>query len=237
MIWIDVKQSSEEWFTLRRGHPTASRFDQILTPVKETPSASQKKLIAELISEVYSEIPPEGVENFTNRATRWGEECEAHARAYYCLEKGVDVFNGGFCMTEDEALAASPDFLVGLDVTQATEYKVTIRGQTFHGWRGATCKRTGELKCPQGATHAEYILEGTLPSDYKCQCHGHIIVCKPTDDATDFLSYSPGLPPLIVEVKADAFTAKLEAELKKFGAKLVEAMLRFKPAADPAETF
>lgn len=223
-IYFDVKQGSEEWWLLRKGIPTGSRFDMILTPAKGLPSASQKKFIAELIGEIMSEIPPEGVENFTNRAIRWGQECEIHARRWYSLETGREVFNGGFCMSEDGRFGCSPDFLVGLDLSKATDYVRIIDGQKFVGSKGATCKRAGEVKCPQANTHTEYLIDATLPNDYKCQCHGHIIVTG--CEATDFLSYSPGIPELLIEVLPDPFTAKLSAALEPFYADFQAALKR-----------
>lgn len=227
-IYFDVKQGTEDWWLLRKGIPTGSRFDMILTPAKGLPSASQKKFIAELIGEIMSEMPPEGVENFTNRATRWGEECEIHARRWYSLQTGREVFNGGFCMTEDERFGCSPDFIVGLDLSNATEFVRMIDGQRFVGMKGATCAHTGEVKCPQSHTHTEYLLEGTLPNDHKCQCHGHMVVTG--CDATDFLSYSPGIPELLVEVNRDAFTAKLAAALEPFYADFQAALKRIQGA-------
>lgn len=217
MIYFPVSQrpgENDDWFALRRGVPTASRFDQILTPKTERPSSSQKKLMAELISELLSLIPPEGVENHTNRAMRWGTQCEAEARRWYEMQFGVVVDNGGFCMTEDGRFGASPDFLVGLDITNAEPYDRIVGDQIYKGWKGATCLKAGELKCPQGPTHAEYLLDQELPSEYRCQVQGHMLVtgCQ----AVDFLSYSPGMAPLCLTAGPEPFGLKLWEELEAF---------------------
>lgn len=199
MIWHDVEQGSSDWFDLRKGIPTASRFDMILTPKTEKPSSSQKKLICELIGEIMSQIPPEGVENFTNRAVRWGLQCEQEARRYYTLERGLELKNGGFCQADDRRFGASPDSLIGEDGVL-------------------------EIKCPQSDTQAEYLLDGELPSAYRCQVHGHLIVTG--RKWCDFLSYSPGLPALLLRVEPDAFTAKLKEALEAFYGDFQKALKR-----------
>ncbi len=135
--------------------------------------------IAELIGETQALYLPEGVESYTNRAIRWGQQCEEEARRYYCMDRQCDVTNGGFCTTDDGRFGASPDFLVEPD-------------------------GCGELKCPQPGTHVEYILGRGLPEIYKPQVHGHLIVTG--RKWCDFLSYAPGLKPLLVRVEADDFT-------------------------------
>jgi putative phage-type endonuclease len=201
MKFWDVEQGSSEWFELRKGIPTASRFDMILTPAQGKPSKSQDKLIAELIGEKLSIIPPEGVENFTNRAMRWGQQCEHEARLWYEMERGLPVTNGGFCATDDERFGASPDGLVNAE----------------------GCL---ELKAPQASTQVEYVLAGTLPDEYKWQCHGHLVVTG--RKWVDFLSYSPGLPCLLIRVEPNADTDKLRAELEAFHGKYLAALKKIK---------
>lgn len=200
MIFFDVDQGSEEWFTLRKGILTASRTNQILTSKKEEPSTQQDDLIAELIGEKLSLIPPEHVETYTNRSMRWGQHCEEEARRFYCLERNCEVSNGGFCLTDDERFGASPDSLVGTD----------------------GCL---ELKAPQAHTHAKYIMKGGLPLEYKSQCHTHLIV---TGRAwCDLLSYCPGLPPLLVRVTPNEYTAKLKKAMDDFWVRYQDQLAKF----------
>jgi len=203
MKFHDVQQGSEEWFLLRKGVPTASRFDMILTAKTLKPSTQQDALICNLIGEKLSLIPPEGVENFTNRAMDWGRHCEEEARRWYCLERNVDVTNGGFCLTDDGRFGASPDSLIDSD---------------------GGCL---ELKCPQANTQVKYLLTGTLPPEYAAQCHGHLIVTG--RKYCDFLSYSPGLPPLLVRVVPDDFTKQLRIALEVFHEKYAATLKRLDP--------
>lgn len=208
MKYFDVIQGEEPWFKLRNGVPTASRFDMILTPKEGKPSTQQEKLINQLVGERLSLIPPEGVENYTNRAMRWGAQCEAEARAYFCFKTSLEVYNGGFCLDDSGRYGASPDALVG------TETATT----------GAL-----ELKAPQAETQVEYLRNGGLPPAYRWQCQGHLLVTGLP--VCWFLSYSPGLPPLLIRVERGPDTEKLAVALNEFWDRFMEAFEKVKGSA------
>lgn len=182
-------QGSQEWHDLRRGVPTASEFQRILPPKTRKPGAGARSYLEELIGDKMSIYYRENAESFTNKAVRWGEQCEAEARKWYALERNVDVELVGFCTTDDGRFGCSPDGLVGED--------------------GGL-----ELKCPQANTHVGYLLDGVLPTDYMGQVHGSLIVTG--RKWWDFLSYAPGLPPLLVRVTPDEYTEALRKQLDKF---------------------
>jgi hypothetical protein len=197
----ECPQGSDTWFEVRKGIPTASRFDRILTPKKMKLSGQVDGLIAELIGEKFSLITPENVEHYTNRAMRWGEECEAEARRWYSLEVDEDVVQVGFCLTDDGRFGCSPDALVG--------------------------KPGGlELKCPTPKVQVEYLLAGVLPDEYMAQVHGNLIVTE--REWWDFVSYSPGLPPFRVRVVPNSYTRELRVGLEMFWEKFQEALARGK---------
>ena len=182
MKYFDVEQGTEDWIKLRLGVPTASDFDKIMTPAKMQLSKSADKLIARLIGETCSPYLPERAESYTSRAMRWGQETEAEARRFYAMEKNCVVSNGGFVTTDDGRLGCSPDGRIDED--------------------GGL-----ELKCPEPATHVQYLLDGGMPDEYKPQVHGQLIVTG--FKYVDFLSYCDGLPPLLVRVEPDLYTLKL----------------------------
>jgi len=195
-----MEQGSDLWFAIRKGVPTASNFHRIITPAKRKYSSQAEDYILELIGDKFSEIPPEGVENFTNRAVRWGEWCEGKARDYFRNLTNLEVTQVGFVTTDDGRFGCSPDGLIpnsGL-----------------------------ELKCPQAKTQVEWLMAGVLPEQHKTQVHGCMIVC----DVPEwwFLSYSPGLPPLLLNVKRDSFTDDLQVALEMFHEKYQAALERFK---------
>lgn len=205
MQFFDVDQGSDEWFDLRKGRPTASELGCILTAKTQVLSKSADRYIERLIAEVLSIYHPERVENYTSRAVRWGQQCEAEARRFYAMERDVTVTNGGFCLSDCGRFGASPDGLVGADGVL-------------------------ELKCPEAHTHTRYLLKGGLPNDYKQQVHGQLIVTG--RKFGDFLSYSPGLPPLLVRVEPDEFTEKLRKALDEFWEKYQAALARIAPQGE-----
>ena len=143
---FDCEQGSPEWFDLRRGIPTASCFDRILTPTgKESTQAMAyaSQLIAERLTGV--SLGFEG-----NRHTERGTELEPQARAYYEFVAGP-VVEVGFCLRDDGIAGCSPDGLVGDDGLL-------------------------EIKCPSPAVHVEYLLAGKAPTKYLAQVQGQLWV-------------------------------------------------------------
>jgi len=185
---FDCLQGSKQWHDSRRGVPTASRFDMILQPHKCKPSASQDRLINQLIAETYSNIWPE-VAGYISPAMDHGTKTESTARARYELETDIDVQQVGFCLSDCGRFGCSPDGLVGSD--------------------GGV-----EIKCPERATHVQYVRDGVLPLEYKAQIHGCLIV---TGRAWwDFWSYAENLPSFKIRVYPDDFTKLLHEEVLRF---------------------
>jgi len=185
-----VEQGSEEWFLLRKGKPTASNFHKIITAVRGDLSKSAEDYACELIGDEFSEIPPEGIENATSRAIRWGQHAEEQARAWYELQTGLAVRRTGLLVSKDGRFGASPDGLVG---------------------------ETGglELKCPQAKQHVIYCnAPHKLLNDYRQQVHGSLFVSKRL--WWDLVSYSPGLPGLRIRVEPDDYTKMLATALEGF---------------------
>ena len=186
-----VPQRSQAWFEARRGLPTCSRFDAILTPKTAKPAAAQWGLVNELIAECLQ--PPEGgfiKPEYVSEEMVYGMKLEAEARCAYELEHATaPVREVGFLVHDSGLFGGSPDALVG-DVGGV------------------------EIKCPNLSTHIGYVRSGELPGEYKCQVHGYMIVTG--FPSWDFFSYARGAQPLHLRVTRDDFTAKLEAELFMF---------------------
>lgn len=197
MTILDCPQRSDAWFAARRGLPTCSAFDKILTAGKGIPSSAQDKLISELIAEA---LCPTYGPDYTSADMQAGTGLEAEARAFYAFERGLAVREVGLIISDCGRFGGSPDALVGED--------------------GGL-----EIKCPSAPTQITYVRVGQLPDDYKCQVHGHLVVSG--RQWWDFLSYYPGLPTFQVRVTPDAFTAKLAAELEKFCARYNEVRATF----------
>ncbi len=215
MIYHDVPQGEDLWFSLRRGVPTASEFSRIITPAKgQTGGPGSRSYIANLIGEKLAIHLPVGAPSYTSRAMDHGREFEAEARRLFAFETGLDIQNGGFCLTDDRRFGASPDGLIGLSAVDEKEW---------------TAQAALELKVPQPETHAGYLLDGDiLPGDYKYQVHGHLLVTGAP--VCWFMSYCPGMRPLLLKIEPDETTEKLRAALEDFHGRLTAALAKVKGA-------
>ena len=174
MIILDCEQGSAEWIAARLGIPTASQFSRIVTPTGMA-SASQRPYIAELCAE-WALAEPAGEWQGNEWAER-GKMLEPDARRYYAFERGIDYREIGLAYRDEtRKVAASPD------------------GISEDG-------RPLELKCPMPKTHLLWLSDGELPREHAMQVQGQMWVMGATE--ADFLSYCPGLPPLMLTVKAD----------------------------------
>jgi len=199
MIILDCEQNSPEWFTARAGRPTASCFDQIITPKTGKASTQAQKYLYTLAGE---RIAGAKAETYTNAWMERGIEIEAEARDLFQMVNDVEVRQVGVVYPDEHKLfSCSPD---GLMESEGLE-----------------------IKCPAMHTHVGYLLAGTLPADYIPQVQGSMLITGFLH--WNFVSYYPGLPPLILKVaRDDIFCAKLKVALTSFCEELdqVEAKLR-----------
>lgn len=195
IIHTNIKQRSDEWFALRSGIPTASDANKILTPTGKL-SAQSKGFINELIAESlgYGDPPMEPTEHMIR-----GTELEPEARALYEFESGKTVQQVGFITNDEKTAGCSPDGVLDLDTLPI-------------GW---------ECKCPKASTHIGYLLGGELPAYYKPQVHFSMAVSGIR--RWIFMSYFPGLDPLIVPVEWDSYTDAVVAAIDGFVADLAKA--------------
>jgi len=182
----DVEQLTPEWYALRAGCVTASCFDKLVTS-KGAPSKQAQKYLYTLAGE---RIIGAKAEAYTNAAMERGIEIEDEARRMYRALYDAEVQQVGFVFKDDSrTVGCSPDGLIGA-----------------HGGL--------EIKCPILSTHVGYLIENKLPTDYVQQVQGSMYVTG--SHWWDFLSYYPGLKPLLVRVPRDnAFIDKLDAAVTK----------------------
>ena len=199
MIKIMCKQNSPEWWAEKLGKPSASHFDNIMTSRGEV-SKSRQGYLYELAAQIVSGIRPE---TFTSSAMEEGTRREPESRALYEMLYDVSVEQVGICFPDEWKLySCSPDGII-------------------NDYRGL------ELKNVLPKTQVEYLLGGTLPAKYHGQVQGSLLVTG--FDRWDFLSYSPGLPPLIVEVHRDeAYISKLAVALDDFAADLQRTVAKLR---------
>ena len=184
---ITCEQRSDEWFAARLGVPTASSFDRIVTMKGEVSKQAQKYMF-KLAGE---KVSGKAEETYQNAAMQRGVELEDEARKLYEMITDTQVEQVGLCLADGpHTYGCSPDGLVGKDGGM-------------------------EIKCPTISTHVEYLLGNILPSEYFQQVQGSLLVTG--RKWWDFMSYYPGLKPLIIRVTPDkVFHKALKAELESF---------------------
>ena len=199
MITADCVQGTPEWFAARCGIPSASNFDKIITTTG-TPSKQAQKYMYQLAAE---RVTGRTEESYTNATMERGKETEAEARNFYEMLYDVKIEQVGVCYPDAKKLcAASPDGLIGKD--------------------GLI-----EIKCPLAYAAVTYLLEDGLPTDYFQQVQGQLYVTG--RKWVDFLSYYPGIKPMIYRVTRDEkFLKALSVELEVFCSRLDEVVKKIK---------
>lgn len=191
-------QGSLEWMQARAGIPTASEWDQILTPEFAIRKGEMPKTyLAKKVAEAWLGGPLPG---FNVWDTDQGHLLEEEAIPAFEFQTGIQVQRVGLITTDDGLVGCSPDGLIGED-------------------SGIECK------CPAAQTHVSYVLAGVLPKDYAVQVHGSMFVTqRPT---WKFLSYRRRFPSLILDVERDdEIQEKIAEALALFLGQFKAAMAR-----------
>ena len=187
-----MEQRTEEWFAARCGKVTASRMADVTARTKTGYGAARANYMAELVCERLTGKPTEG---FSNAAMQWGTEQEPFARDAYSVKTGELVTEVGFLPHPRIPMSgASPDGLVGAE--------------------GCV-----ELKCPNTASHIEYLIDREPPQKYFYQMQWQM-ACAGAQWC-DWVSFDPRLPKelqlMIVRIpRDDDCIAMLETEVEKF---------------------
>lgn len=200
---FSCEQRSEEWRYLRCGKVTASEIANILAKVKKGEPAGRVNYRAQIIAEVLTHTPQDS--GYVSPAMQWGIDQEPFARAAYEVERNAIIDSVGFAMhPQIENFGCSPDGFVGED--------------------GLV-----QFKCPNTATHIEYLLRGEVPADYQPQMLAEMAV---TGRAwCDFVSFDPRLPQeyqlFIVRFQRDeARIRELESAVDDFLAEVKDYLVR-----------
>jgi len=191
MITHDLEQGSEEWFAVRLGIPTASRFADIYTSTGKAASG-QDRYLHSLAAEW---LMGGQVETYQNEHMIRGNELEPEARSYYEFETGLEVEQTGFITTDDGMVGGSPD--------------------------GLTEPKGLEIKCPTPQVHIEYLLRGKCPAKYYPQVQGLIWLCERDSwDFLSYHPDMPKQL-LVNVPRDDKWIEGFKAELDKFTSKLL----------------
>lgn len=178
---IDCEQGTDEWFASRTGVITASSFNKVITSQgNRTSGKTRKDYCATRAGEIITGIYEK---TFQSADMTRGIEMEAEARTFFELQTGFTVDQVGFIKHDEHPqIGCSPDGLIGDD----------------SGF---------EVKCPKVSTHIEYLRKNKVPTVYYPQVQGSMLVTgRPS---WYFVSYYPGLKPLIIKVERDEEYCKL----------------------------
>jgi len=102
----DLEQGTPEWFAIRLGVITGSKFKDVLSKGQ---GKTRKAYLYQLAAEI---VTGAAEESFTNQYMQWGTENEPAARSMYEFQNDADVDEVCF-IKRDEAIGVSPDGLVG----------------------------------------------------------------------------------------------------------------------------
>jgi hypothetical protein len=141
------EQGEKDWFDVRRGIVTASRFDDVMAKGKGGgESITRRKYMLTLIGE---RLTGETADGYKNGHMERGNIMEAEARDTYSLVTGMEVKQVGFIKLGDD-IGASPD---GLPADGCLEIKT---------------------KLP--ALHLDCLLRGEVPTEHMKQIQGQLWV-------------------------------------------------------------
>lgn len=189
----------------RVGWVGASRVKDIMAKGRGGSEAvTRKNYKAELVA---MRLTGERVDTYTSHSMMWGIEKEPDAKRAFEFLKDVVVQDTPFIPHPDiEWAGASPDGLVGED-------------------------ELIEIKCPNTATHIDYILSGTAPTEYAKQMQWQLACTK--RKRCHFVSYDPRMPiehqVFTVAVDRDnKLIAEITIAVKKFLVEIDEVIAQLK---------
>ena len=201
ILHFDVEQGSGRWMSMRSVIPTASNFNEIISPAKGEPSASRWKYAIRIIAARMLNWQPESLDKIAHIAA--GKEQEPQAVAQLEILRDIQTQPIGFVTSNDGRFGASPDRVV---------------------MAGKRVDIAVECKCPTIPTHLEYLLLGH-GNDYRTQVQGHLYVCEA--DKAIFHSYHARMPPHTVDTGRDEpFIKKLADALERFHDEVEELYLK-----------
>ena len=189
---IRVPQRSPEWHEARRGIPTASSFNKIVTS-NGSPSKQAEGYLYQLVAERLAGVREEA---YISPAMLEGIAREAESRRVYAMLREVEVEEVGFCIDDSGRYGCSPDGLIGEDGVL-------------------------ELKNPQGKAAVEYLVSGTLPTAYVQQVQGQLLVTgREWCDFVSYYPGLPTL--IVRVERDEGFISKLRDALEAFCDRLDE---------------
>lgn len=201
MIVHECAQGTTLWLELRKGIPTASLFDNIMTAGMKK-SESQEAYLHHLLAE---RVLGKVIDGFKSQWMAHGNDYEDSAVAAYELSHNVNTRKIGFVVTDDGLVGCSPDRFIDEEPDGGVE-----------------------AKAPSPAVHISYLLASIGASKkFKVQLQGQCWVCE--KEWIDIISYCPGFPDAVFRTYRDeVFIKELAAHVRAFSGRLEELANQFK---------
>lgn len=202
-----MQQRTDEWISARCGKVTASRVADVMATTKSGPAAARKNYMMDLLCQRLTGNVEQG---FNSAAMQRGTDLEPIARSAYEVDSGVMVIEVGLVDHPSiDWFGASPDGLVNDD--------------------GLV-----EIKCPNTATHIEFLRTGKPDGRYVWQMMAQM-ACTGRKWC-DFVSFDDRLPEHLqyrkVRVeRCEKTIEKMETEIRSFLAELETLINELKVAA------
>lgn len=182
-------QGSLEWHQVRRGIPTASDADRLITPKRGEPAAASVAYAYQLIAERILNASGTSLDGLPYLER--GKQSEPEAIADYEFIAGTKTIEVGFMLSDCGRYGASPDRLI------------------------SSIKAGVEVKSPSAPIHIGYLLTGALPDTYRPQVQMQMLVGEL--EYVDFFSWHPRCPPFLLRTHRDEeFIGKLRTILDRF---------------------
>lgn len=191
-VVYDCEQQSPEWWSVRLGIPTASRFGTVMAKGKTADgkkdaaaSKTRREYMLKLVGERITGVP---AESYSNVHMDRGHVMEPEARTVYAFMHDANPLPVGFIRNGEAG--CSPDSLLS-DVGLL------------------------EIKTKLPHLQIEVLLAGKLPPEHKPQVQGQLWIAE--REWCDFVSYFPGLPLFVVRVhREEEYISLIEREVKAF---------------------
>jgi hypothetical protein len=208
--FFDVEQRSDDWFELRRGIPTASKFAVIMAEGRDgNDSITREKYMKLLAGEIVS---GQVAESFRSEAMDRGTRMESEARDWYGRTRFADLTPVGFVRRTIRAPLGG-DFVIGCSPDSQVGKRKGLEIKTMAPHLLGDVKERGAAGFPTG---------------HRAQLQGSMWACD--WDEMDLVLFYTGWPkpPVFSVPRDEAFIAKLKEQVERFDYELKQLVERWR---------
>lgn len=195
-FFYDIEQRSEDWFELRRGIPTASKFSAIMADGRDGEESLVRQSYLEMLAGEL--LSGQVAETFRNEAMNRGVRMEPIAREHYARSRFDELIQVAFVrryLPSGRFIGCSPDSQVG---GRKARKGLEIKSMAAHL----------VVRLLNGAA-------GGFPPRFKAQLQGTLLITE--WDSIDLLLYSEGMyAPEFTVGRDEPYIQKLKNELEVF---------------------